>query len=543
MKTASRIVVIAVSLALTGLMVPNSVSAESRGKSLKRAEKEVRQANFAEAEKIYRELLGRDQKDKEARLGLSFTLVKQSRLVEAFEEAAQVLSVDPLSSRAHALLGISLLRSGEFRNSIEALYTAVKFNDREALAIAGLSEIEYFENRTRNAYAGMKRAIFLEGSEPDYYITMARICSRLEYYREAADMYQRFLNVSPKTDAERRARIQGLIDFYRYLGNTKIHRTAGNEVTSIPFVQHNHRPFIEVMINGQGPLRFVVDTGASLSVISDKVARQLGIKPAAKGGNARAVGGTGTFPIIYGLVDSLTIGDARIEAVPVYVRTVHTTDDMPENQRADGYLGLSVLSNFKVTIDYLNKKMILDRTPISEEQAVARDNQPKDQPADPAVAEPPVTGETAPSGIEIPIRSTSGGLASTETKLPNLDRPLNFIIDTGATVSVISKAAVKRHNLEEFKIPGETYRVIGAAGIEEGAEALRLSNLNVSGFKRENSRALILDLEAVNETSGFEQHGILGGDYLSNFLVILDLRRHQFLLTPQNPAISVAEKQ
>lgn len=539
MRITLRTAVLVLTIALVGL--PHGVSAESRGKALKRAEKEMKQANFASAEKIYRELLERDQKDKDARLGLSFSLVKQSRLVEAFEEAAQVLSADPLNSRAHALLGISLLRGGEFRNSIEALYTAAKFNDREALAIAGLSEIEYFENRTRNAYAGLKRAIFLDGSEPDYYISMARVCSRLEYYREAADNYQRFLQVSPKTDAERRARIQGLIDFYRYLGNTKIQQTSGKEVTTIPFIQHNHRPFIEVMINGKGPLRFVVDTGASLSVISDKVAEQLGIRPAARGGKARAVGGTGTFPIVYGLLDSMTIGDAKIDAVPVYIRTVHTTDDMPESQRADGYLGLSVLSNFKVAIDYQNKTITLDRTPIREDEAAgAQKDIAADKPADEVK---PIDPDAVPAGVEIPIRTTSGGLASTETKLPDLDRPLNFIIDTGATVSVISKAAVRRHSLDAMKIPGETYRVIGAAGIAEGAEALRLSNLNVSGLKRENSRALILDLDAVNETSGFEQHGILGGDYLSNFLVILDLRRHQFLLTPQNKTISIAEKQ
>jgi predicted aspartyl protease len=121
-----------------------------------------------------------------------------------------------------------------------------------------------------------------------------------------------------------------------------------------------------------------------------------------------------------------------------------------------------------------------------------------------------------------------------------MDRPLNFIIDTGATVSVVSKAAVKRHQLDGLKLKGETYRVIGAAGIEEGAEALGLSALTVNGLKKKNSRALILDLEAVNETSGFEQHGILGGDYLSHFRVVLDLRRYHFKLTPQTPAISVA---
>jgi predicted aspartyl protease/Tfp pilus assembly protein PilF len=556
MKTMLRLEI--VFLVLTLVSLPAAGLAESRGKSLKRAEKELRQANFGEAEKIYRQLVERDQKDKDARLGLSFALIKQGKLQESYEHAAQVIAEDPLSSRAHALLGTSLLRSGEFRNSIEALYTAVKFNNRESLAIAGLAEIEYFENRSRTAYEWLKRAVQLDPMEPDYYISLARSCSRLEYYSEAADAYQRFLDVSPKTDIERRARIRGLIDFYRYLGNTKIHRTVGKEIATIPINLVNHRPFIEITVNGKGTLKFVIDTGASLSVISDKAAERLGIKPVARGGNARAIGGSGTFPIIYGLLDSIAIGEARIEAVPVYIRTVHSAPDTSEAERADGYIGLSVLSNFAVTLDYQSRRMVLDRTPIREEPAAAQpDREKTDLPVSDAARVDPLKTETKPdtppavSGVladpethEIPIRSTSGGLASAETRLPNMDRPLNFIIDTGATVSVVSKAIVKKHNLEGLKLQGLKYRVIGAAGIEEGAEALGLSTLTVSGLKKQNARALILDLEAVNETSGFEQHGILGGDYLSHFRIVLDLRRYQFKLTPQTAAITVAaEKQ
>ena len=555
MKTAHRLIALLFVAAFIYQGAPTSVFAETRGKAIKRAEKELRQANFQEAEKIYRQLIERNQNDKEARLGLSFALVKQARYQESFEEAAQVIAGDPINARAHALLGISLLRSGEFRNSIEALYTAVKFNNRESLAIAGLAELEYFENRSRNAYDWLKRAVQLDPAEPDYYISLARACSRLEYYGEAADAYQRFLDVSPKTDAERRARIRGLIDFYRYLGSTKIYRTGGKEITTVPFELINHRPFIKIMVNGKGPLLFVVDTGASLSVISVKAAERLGIKAVAQGGNARAIGGTGSFPIIYGLLDSITIGDARIEALPVYIRTVHTTDEMPKEERADGYIGLSVLANFGVTLDYQSRQMTLDRTPIREDQVVSRPdlNKPDVPKIDPGKNVAGATETGKPGGkiangfvdeFEVPIRSTSGGLASAETHLPKMDRPLNFIIDTGATVSVISKAAVKRHQLDDMKLQGVKFRVIGAAGIEEGAEAIGLSTLTVNGLKKSNARALILDLDAVNETSGFEQHGILGGDYLSHFRVVLDLRRYQFRLTPQSTAITVAsEKQ
>lgn len=545
MKSALRMLTVYAVAVMTAAVLYSPVMAESRGKALKRAEKEMRGANFMEAEKIYRQLLDKDQADKDARLGLSFALIKQLRLQDSYEQAAQVIAADPLNARAFALLGTSLLRSGEFRNSVEALYTAVKFDQKQALAIAGLSEIEYFENRAKTAYDGLRRAISLEPNEPDYYVSMARACSRLEFYNEAADAYQRFLEISPKTDAERRARIKGLIDFYRYLGTTKINRVGGKEIVTVPFELINNRPFIKLMINGKGPFRFVVDTGASMSVLSDRTAEQLGVKAVAKGGSARAIGGSGTFPILYGVLDSIQMGEAKIDVVPIYIRTVHSTEDTPESERSDGYIGLSVLSNYAVTLDYKSQQMIFDRTPLRQEQPATTPSNPTgDQTTGgiPAPVKTEILGALA-SGVEVPIRSTSGGLASAEAHLPAMDRPLNFIVDTGATISVISKASVKRFELEGMKLKGESFRVIGAAGIEEGAEALGLSTLTVNNLRKNNSRALILDLDAVNETSGFEQHGVLGGDYLRHFRVVLDLRRHYFGLTPQTSAISVvAEK-
>src|SRR5262249_14832597 len=159
------------------------------------------------------------------------------------------------------------------------------------------------------------------------------------------------------------------------------------------------------------------------------------IKPVARGGNARAVGGSGVFPIVYGLLDSITIGEARIDAIPVYIRTIHTAPDTPQSERADGYIGLSVLANYAVTLDYQAKQMTLDRSPIREETDL-RNKSDAAKPDGGANSDATITGDLV-NGFEIPIRSTSGGLASAETHLPNLKRPLNFIIDTGATTTVI----------------------------------------------------------------------------------------------------------
>ena len=88
-------------------------------KDRQKAQKSLRSGDFARAEELYRDILKKDDRDAEARLGLSKALLKQRRLQDSFDHAARVIAVDPLSARAHSLLGATILASGDFRLSIE----------------------------------------------------------------------------------------------------------------------------------------------------------------------------------------------------------------------------------------------------------------------------------------------------------------------------------------------------------------------------------------------------------------------------------------
>ena len=143
MKNALRLCALTILMIAVALLTnPAAQAADARGKLLKRADSEIHKGEFEKADATYQELLALDAQDKEARLGLSFVKLKQLKLQESFDLATETLKAYPLSARAHSLVGTALLRSGEFRTSQEALYTAVKLADRQALAYAGLSEIE-----------------------------------------------------------------------------------------------------------------------------------------------------------------------------------------------------------------------------------------------------------------------------------------------------------------------------------------------------------------------------------------------------------------
>ena len=117
---------------------------------------------------------------------------------------------------------------------------------------------------------GLRRAVNLD-PEPDFVFNLGQAAARSERYKEAADAYERFLLIAPKTDTDRRARIVGLIDFLRYLGRQgSLYIATGENRTSVPFEATDNRPVLPVRVNGQKQvMRFVLDTGSGMSVIEE----------------------------------------------------------------------------------------------------------------------------------------------------------------------------------------------------------------------------------------------------------------------------------
>jgi tetratricopeptide (TPR) repeat protein len=478
-------------------------------KALNKAQKALRQGEYERAEKLYREILDKDSLEINARLGLSYTLLKKRNLRDAYDQAARAIALDPLSARAHSIFGSVILASGDFRRSIEEFKTALSLKDDDSLAIAGLAMVNYYENRLADCLALLRRASFIDPDEPDFIFYLGQAAARFERYKEAADAYERFLRIAPKTDLDRRDRIRGLIDFLRFLGNrSSLYDIGGDSQTNIKLEMIENRPTLEVKINDKKePLRFVLDTGSGMSVISDETAKRLGIKPIARGGNARAVGGGGKFEIVYGFIDSLKIGDAMVENLPVYIRKFYSS-----GKPADGYLGIAAISSFITTVDYKARTLSLIRRRDAETVRQAlRKPQQQDLNAAPQTV------------LVIPTRMTSSGFVSGEVKVEGIEETMNFIIDTGASITVLSNHVAKREELSDY-ILKETIKLYGAAGVAENIPLYQLPKITLGPHSREKVRVVAADLDTINETTGFEQNGILGTNFLIHYRITFDFR-------------------
>jgi tetratricopeptide (TPR) repeat protein len=516
-----RTKIICAGLVLTFLCaVPLSAAAAANGdaqqiepvdarQAVRQAEKLVRKGNLAEAEKMLRRVVEQNPKDSRAKIRLAYVLMKRKRLVEAYDYSLEVAKTEPQNAHAFAVLGATLLNAGNFKQASLCFVNALKLDKGEALAWAGLGLLNYYENRIETSLEYLKAAEYRDPQQPDYVFALAQVSARAEKYKEAAEAYDRFLQISPDADDDRRARIKGLINFLRFLGSKQtLYVAAGEQKTTVPVRLFRDRPVIEVRIGKhKEPLRFVLDTGSGISVISEEVSRRLDIKPITKGGLARAIGGEGKFQIVYGFLRSIDIGEVKIQNVPVYIRKFH------ENaEKIDGYIGLGLISKFLTTLDYGALTFSLVRRTGLEP---SENNNP----------------------MSLPLRLTSSGYLSGEVQLEGVDAPLNFIVDTGATISVISDelaalSAVNKH------ISDEKMRVVGAAGVTDDVSSFLLPRITFGNHTREKIKAVALDLDIINETSGFEQAGILGGNFLKNYRLTFDFKNSRVTFEPVAAASS-----
>jgi len=124
--------------------------------------------------------------------------------------------------------------------------------------------------------------------------------------------------------------------------------TLGHRAVMFDFVNNTSLVVIPVTINGSGPYRFLLDTGASNTILSANVADRLGIP---KGASRTLLTAGGNLAVTVRLVTSLNVGTAQLENVGIAVANF----DLMKTLNVDGILGSDYLRRFKVSIDYDNQ--------------------------------------------------------------------------------------------------------------------------------------------------------------------------------------------
>lgn len=114
---------------------------------------------------------------------------------------------------------------------------------------------------------------------------------------------------------------------------------------------------VPVTIDGKGPYDFVLDTGATLTCVGESLAKELALpEPRGVLGRGATIGGSGNMRLVQ--IESLRIGET--EATNVMACAVDLSNVRQLGLDVHGLLGLNVLKNFRVTLDFERKIMRLD---------------------------------------------------------------------------------------------------------------------------------------------------------------------------------------
>lgn len=110
---------------------------------------------------------------------------------------------------------------------------------------------------------------------------------------------------------------------------------------------------VPVTINGQGPYRFLLDTGASNTILSAAVADNLKIAPRRRGMILTA---GGNVDVSIRTIRTLNVGMAQLTNIEIAVGDF----DLMKKLNVDGLLGGDYLRRFRVDIDYDGKVLKIE---------------------------------------------------------------------------------------------------------------------------------------------------------------------------------------
>lgn len=244
--------------------------------------------------------------------------------------------------------------------------------------------------------------------------------------------------------------------------------------------QLKKRMFIDVKVNDTGPHRFLVDSGADRSVVSEGLAARLNL-PA--GEPVRVQGMAGMRDVTTVEVAAISLGQSEIGPLQAPALPGRALG-------ADGLIGIDALADQRLLLDFDKRTITVQdsRRPFSSD------------------------------GTEIVVtaRRRKGQLIITQASISN--RPVSAVIDTGSEITLGNRAL--RERLYGTRRPDKMIDIelLSVTGQTLKAEAMVLDNVKIGGLTLNNVVVAFADAPPFALFGLSTQPAIfLGSDLLGSF--------------------------
>jgi Tfp pilus assembly protein PilF/predicted aspartyl protease len=429
------------------------------------------------------------------------TLLAQAYLLEDNYESAtplvlKGLKTHPMNSQLLATYGQCLFRQGDLLQAESQFRKSLTLNPKQASAHLGMGRILLSRLKSPEALQSLEQAMQFAPDLEDPYFFAGEAYGNTHNLKGQIQSLEKYISFDSLTHPERLQNAKALLQFFRSLEKeavSEIDEQSRNYVFEV-------QPFfglmlIEVRVNGEGPFRFLVDTGATSTVISNTLLSQLKITPIATS-ITRCVGGEGRIGSQLCKLSSLEIGDLKIKNVPV-----SSFDNAIFAELIDGVLSTSTLSDFLITLDYSDHRILLNPRPSST-----------GSPCKEGKAAAKLLGEFRIFGNLLLVAVSV-----------NHQTSKNFLFDTGAVTSALSKKQASLLGVNEDTPDSRVdIQFAGACGVTKSVLSVNRVDLSSLGRSVKYAQILAVDLQEISKELETEVSGILGGDFFSHYKVTLD---------------------
>jgi len=242
----------------------------------------------------------------------------------------------------------------------------------------------------------------------------------------------------------------------------------------------NHWIVVPVLVNGQGPFDFLLDTGANVTIITPELAQRVAIRPTAR---VSLITIAGSQVVPYSHLPSLSLGPRTAENLEV----IHSS--LPEMRSLcssiSGVLGQNFLSQFNYSLNYQNRR-------IEFEQA-----RPEDHPA----------------AERLPVEQLDGRLLITARPSSSKKKAFKLVLDSGVSMLIIFETTSKPLKLD-LKQGEDRFLTASTTLGSRTLPVAKLPTLQLGRIKLSDLPVALVD-GIPGENGGFG-HGLLATSFFSS---------------------------
>ena len=279
-----------------------------------------------------------------------------------------------------------------------------------------------------------------------------------------------------------------------------------DEAHTFPFRFSAGKIYVEVVVNGKGPYPFVMDTGSPVTILDSDLAKELGMEVAQAG----QVRGAGEGSAAMGMAGPVTLefGGLKVARRKMMTVTLNQTLAPMSSGPVMGLIGNDWITTRVVEVDYPGRKITVRKAAGWEYEG---------------------------SGTVIPTRTQGHTFLSGTITLPGEDSaPLKarFLLDTGAGLyASLTTPFVDKHRLLERAQPKFKTTVGFGLGGDVNHSVCRLARISLGGLTLEKP-VCTLSQDQDGALAAEHYDGLIGGELLARYRVILDATRRRMILEP-----------